>query len=459
MLLPRTLSGRLFFLTVGVVMLTEALVFFPSLARFREDYLQQRIQMAQIAALALLASEDEMVEETLERELLDNAEVSSIALRRDGARQLILAAPTGTMVEESFDLRQDSQFRLLADAATALTRGEPRLIRVIGESMRGGVAEAEITLNEAPLVAAMRDYAERILLISLFISGATGAFVFLLARRAIVRPIERVVEAMTDFQRNPEAASPPPPSGRGPIEIRRAETALSEMQTELRAALLQKSRLADLGAAVAKISHDLRNMVASAQLLADRLDGSADPVVARIGPKLIGSLDRAAELCAATLRHGKAEEAAPAPRDVDLRRLFADVGDAVFAEGGAVAFEAEAAEGLTARADADHLFRILGNLARNARQAIEASAGAGRVLVSASVDDGSVIIEVSDDGPGLPPRALENLFQPFRGGARRGGSGLGLAIASELTRMNRGRLELVSSGAEGARFRLTLPRG
>lgn len=438
-------------------MLTEALVFFPSLASFREDWLQQRLQMAQIAALALLAAEDEMVEEALEAELLENAEVSSIALRRDGARQLILAAPSGAMVAESFDLRAAGTLNMLADAAAALGRGGPRLVRVVGASMKGDMAEIEITLDEGPLVAAMWSYAERILLISLFISGSTGLFVFVVCRRAIVRPIERVVAAMMAFQRDPEGAATVSPSPGAPIEIRRAEAALAEMQAELRAALLQKSRLADLGSAVAKIAHDLRNMLASAQLLADRLDGSADPVVARVGPKLIGSLDRAAELCAATLRHGRAEEAPPAPRPVDLRRLIDDVGDAVFAEGGAVAFANGAPEGLTARADPDHLFRILGNLARNARQAIESGPGAGRVAVAAAPEAGVVRIEIADDGPGLPPRALENLFQPFRGAARRGGSGLGLAIASELARMNGARLELVANGPDGARFRLTLP--
>lgn len=458
MTLFRTLSGRLLLVAVGVVMLTEVIIFVPSIARFREDYLSLRLQMAQIASLALLASEDEMVEATLEAELLSRAGVTSIALRRDATRQLILAAPAGVMVEETFDLRDAGSAALIRDAFRDLVRRETRMIRVIGAPDMGAGSQIEITLRDAPLIDAMRAFAERVLLLSLFISGATGALVFIVCRRLIVRPIERVVSAMSAFARDPEHAAAAPASGSGAIEIRRAEAALAGMQEEVKGALRQKSRLAELGAAVAKISHDLRNMLASAQLLADRLDGSSDPVVARIGPKLIGSIDRAAALCVSTLNHGSAEEAPPQPRPVDLRRLAEDVGDAVFEAGGAVRFLNNAPEGAVATADPDHLFRILVNLARNARQAIETAGGAGHVSVTAEAAGESVALTIADDGPGLPPKAVENLFQPFRGGARRGGSGLGLAIAAELAAMNGGRLELARSDEGGAAFRLTLPR-
>jgi len=66
-------------------------------------------------------------------------------------------------------------------------------------------------------------------------------------------------------------------------------------------------------------------------------------------------------------------------------------------------------------------------------------------------------IEVVDDGPGLPPKAVENLFRPFRGSARAGGTGLGLAIARELIRVQGGDLRLAESGVHGARFAIELP--
>ena len=92
------------------------------------------------------------------------------------------------------------------------------------------------------------------------------------------------------------------------------------MQAELAQTLQQKSRLAALGLAVSKINHDLRNMLANAQLISDRLGSLPDPAVQRFAPKLIASLGRAINLADSTLKFGRAEEAAaPARADAPAR--------------------------------------------------------------------------------------------------------------------------------------------
>ncbi|MEM7544187.1 MAG: HAMP domain-containing sensor histidine kinase [Pseudomonadota bacterium] len=452
-----TLSGRLLLLTVTIVMMAEVFVFLPSVARYREDYLSQRLQMAQIASLALLAADDAMVEDALERELLKNAEVSSIVLRRDLARQLILQAPLGAEVAATYDLRDVPPWTLIGDALAVLFRSEARTIRVIGDPMKNAGQGIEITMAEAPLRSAMLAFGKRILILSLIISTVTGVLVFFICRRLIVRPMERVVENIVAFQKDPERAPTNMTGGSRLVEIARAERSLSEMQHDVRSALLQKTRLAELGAAVAKISHDLRNMLASAQLMADRLDGSKDPVVSRIGPKLIGSIDRAAQLCVSTLRHGKAEEAPPEPREVVVQRLIEDVADAVFDTQGGVRLETHVDPDLRCYVDQDHLFRVLVNLTRNAREALDTQGGAGLVTVTATHIDDRTKFTIADNGPGMPAKAIENIFQPFLGGARRGGSGLGLAIAFELASANGGELTLISSTTDGTVFELSFP--
>ncbi len=454
-----TLSGRLLLLTVAIVMAAEIFVFLPSVARFREDYLAERVQMAQIAALVLQAADDEMVEEMLERELLSNAEVSSIVVRRGEARRLLLQAPEDFQIEETFDLRQASGLTLLRDALAVMWRPENRMIRVIGTPMNNPGTAIEITIAEQPLRMAMLEYGQRILILSLIISSITGILMFIVCRRLIVRPIERVVGNIISFQKDPELATGDPGRRSGLVEIARAEAALTAMQTDIRSALLQKSRLAELGTAVAKISHDLRNMLASAQLMADRLAGSQDPVVSRIGPKLIGSIDRAAQLCISTLKHGRAEEAPPVKRRVVVQRLIEDVGDAVFEADGVVTLVTDIAPDAEVLADPDHLFRILVNLTRNAREALESQGRPGVVTVSAAPGPDGLAIIVADTGPGMPAKAVENIFQPFIGGARPGGSGLGLAISAELAAANGGVLTLLRSTTEGTAFRLLLADG
>ena len=133
MFLARSLSGRLLLLTIIIVMMVEILVFLPSVARFRQDFLLERLQMAQIASLALLAADDEMVEAALEKELLANAGVSTIVLRRDSARQLILRTPLESPVATTYNLRDATAIDLVGDALIALIRTERRVVRVIGE--------------------------------------------------------------------------------------------------------------------------------------------------------------------------------------------------------------------------------------------------------------------------------------------------------------------------------------
>ncbi|MGB0855295.1 MAG: sensor histidine kinase, partial [Pikeienuella sp.] len=416
MFFSRSLSGRLLSLTIVIVMVTEVFVFLPSVARFRQDFLLERLQMAQIASLALLAADDAMVEEALEVELLANAEVSSIVLRRDRARQLVLSAPAGVRVAETYDLRGASAITLILDALVALAQTDDRMIRVIGQPLLNAGETIEITLAETALIRAMWVYSRNILLLSLIISTITGLLVFFICRRLIVTPIEAVVADMVAFQRDPEGA-PLAHAGRsGLVEIARAESALNEMQGQVRSALKQKNRLADLGAAVAKISHDLRNMLSVAQMTADRLESSADPIVARVGPKLIKSLDRAVALCISTLQHGKAQEAPPEPRRVMLHGLIEEVQEAVFDENPNIQLRNEVAEGAEATADPDHLFRILTNLTRNARQAMETSGRGDNVTICVKAAENGTDMRIRDNGPGMPAKALEHLFQPFRGG-------------------------------------------
>lgn len=453
-----TLSGRFLLLTVAFVMLAEVLIFVPSIARFRADYLLLRLEKAQIASLATLATED-MISAELERELLANAGVYNVVLRRDAVRQLVLSSAIPGEVAETHDLRLSGPWQLIRDALDVLCRPGNRLIRVIGNPVQDAGLLIEVTMDSAPLRAAMAEYGLRILWLSALISVMTAVLLFLAVRILMVQPIRRVVRHITAYAEAPEDARRIIAPTARVRELREAEEALARMQTQLTAALRQKARLAQLGEAVAKVSHDLRNILTTAQLFADRIEGSADPAVARAAPKLVGSISRAVSLCESTLAFGKAEEPPPRLTRFALRPLAEDVleGEGLGPEG-AVAALIDIAPGLVVRADPEQLYRVLANLVRNARQALEATGAGGTIELAAGEDDASWWIRVGDTGPGLPAKARENLFHAFSGGARKGGTGLGLAIAAELVRGHGGSLELSRSDAEGTEFVIRLPR-
>lgn len=457
----RTLSGRFLGLTIVFVLVAEVLFFVPAMARFRVDYLQGRLELGQVAATALLAPQQQEVSRAFQEELFASAGVLNVVLRRDLVREMMVESPAvPDMVDETFYLDDASQVELMRDAMRVFFSSRDRIIRVVGGTTHGARGEIEVTLHEWPLREAMVDYGARILWISLLLSLATGTLLFLAVQRLIVRPIGRVVSSMTAYRDDPEDASRIITPTSGALELVEAETALHDLEVRLTAALKQKERLAGLGAAVAKVSHDLRNMLATAQLLADRIDASADPGVRRTAPKLVTSLARAISLCERTLAFGRAEELPPQPVVVALAPLVAEVleNERLSAPAtGCVRFAAEVPRGLKVRADQDQLFRVLSNLVRNAAQAIEASGVAGSVTVRAGEAGGRSEIRVVDTGPGLPQKARDNLFQPFRGGVRQGGSGLGLVIASEIIKGHGGTLALEETGSKGSVFRILLP--
>ena len=459
MSLLRSLSGRLLLVTLAVVMLTEVAIFVPSVARFRLDYLMERVRRAEIAALTMMAAPDRMVSPALEAELLARAEVLNVAVVREGMRELVLQSPGVEPVTETFDLRDPSIRDLIADAIACLVAGTKGVIRVIALAPADLGKELEVTLEAAPLRAEMIDYGLRILRLSLLISLTTAAMVFFAVRRAVVRPIMRLIADVKRFSENPEdpARIMSPHSRVG--EIAEAERALAEMEREVHGALRARARLASLGEAVAKVSHDLRNILATAQLMADRLETSRDPIVARTAPKLIASLGRAIRLCQSTLAYGRAEEAPPEPRVVRLRDLAEEVveGLGLAPDDPLVRCEVDIGPDMAARADPEHLYRALANLARNAEQAIRGHGRPGALTIAARATGGAVEIRVADTGPGMPAKALEHLFTPFRGGTRRDGTGLGLAIAHELVAANGGELRLVASTTSGTEFRIVLP--
>ena len=453
-----TLSGRFLFLTVLFVMLAEVLIFVPSIARFRQDYMMDHLERAQIASLARLAAD--AIDPELERELLGNAGVFNVVLRRDEVRELVLSSDMPNPVAATYDMRDPAPDALIRDALARLVKPGSEVVRVIGRPVQDAGLLIEVTMSTRPLREAMLDYGLRILILSAVISVVTATLLFFAVRQLLVKPMRGVISAMQSYAEAPEDARRiiEPSSGTG--EIGEAEAALKSMQTELTSMLRHRERLASLGSAVAKVSHDLRNILTSAQLFADRIEASEDPVVARMLPKLMNSISRAVHLCERTLAFGKAEEPSPALMLINLAAIVEDVVEAeqLAVEMEGIAFRTEIPPGMTLRADTEQLYRVLSNLVRNARQAIEATKSDGKICISAAEDDTCWRIEVNDTGPGLPSRAREHLFTPFQGGVSKGGAGLGLAIAAELVRGHGGQLSLGATGPEGTTFVVALPK-
>jgi signal transduction histidine kinase len=463
------MSAKLLLLTIVFVMLAEVLIFVPSVANFRINWLADRLTAARLAALASQAAGEGKVPDPLRNELLLTAQVRAVSWVRNNERRMVLPPDQPADIDDIYDFRASARpggffnelglrFRLIWDALAVFFAKEGRIIRVLGEPVMGAGDQIDIVLPETPLKISMIRYGLNVLGLSIIISIITAALVYFALNGLFVQPMMRITRNILRFSQHPEDASRIiVPSQRGD-EIGTAERELANMQSELTQTLQQKSRLAALGLAVSKINHDLRNMLANAQLISDRLGSLPDPTVQRFAPKLIASLDRAIKLCETTLRFGRAEEAPPRREPTPLRLLVAEVGDGLgLPREDAIAWSVEIDDALRVDADRDQLFRVLSNLCRNALQAIEQQeVPKGSIRVSGTRLGQRVTIEVNDDGPGVPEKARAHLFQAFQGSARKDGTGLGLAVAHELVTAHGGIIQLLET-ERGTVFRIEIP--
>jgi signal transduction histidine kinase len=449
------LSARLLGLTILFVMLAEVLIYVPSISRFRKVYLEDQVRKASIAVLAVKASPDQQISLALTQDLLGRAGAYAIVLKTAERRMLMLSREMPPGIDVTFDLRDASMMEWIREAFMALVPTANRVMRVLADAPDDPEAIIEVLLDEAPMRAAMYAYSWRILTLSIVISLTTAGLVFFSLQWLMVRPIRQITDSMARFRDNPEDETIRPPATERCDEIGIAQRELAVLQQELRAALRQKTHLAALGTAVAKINHDLRNTLATAVLASDRLAQIDDPEVKRVTPRLYNAIRRAVALCSQTLNFVQDVRRVLRPSLWILGGLVDEIRAELQdheAEKDALSVAKGVGCDLQIEADREQMFRVLLNLAVNAAQA-----GARNLSVDARQTDGSVVIDISDDGPGIGDSLRDLLFQPFAATKRGGGSGLGLAIAREILHAHGGELTLAASGPAGTTFRLVLP--
>lgn len=458
--LARGLSTKLLLLTILFVMAAEVLIFIPSVANFGLQWMEQRLRTAAVVAIVVMEGDPDSLSREASNEVLMTAGVSAIAVRDGGTSRLLVVSQVPPAVDLHADLDAMGPLAAVHHAFDTLFFGGDRILRIFGDVGESG-NEYEIVVPDKELRAAMLIYARNVAALSLVISLFTATFVFYAINRVMIRPIRAMTQSMLAFGSAPEdAARIIQPEARED-EIGIAERELADMQTTLYRTLGERKRLADLGLAVSKINHDMRNMLSSAQLMSDRLSRSEDPTVQSLAPKLVRTLDRAVSYTQGVLAYGRTQEAPPRRRRLRLAPLVEDV-KATLGLDAANGIDCinDVEPGLEIDADAEQLFRVLANLCRNAVQAMEGETDdvlVRRLTLSAHRKESAVHIFVTDTGPGLPLRARENLFAAFRGSAKSGGTGLGLAIVHEIVRAHGGEITLLESESGRTVFSIVIP--
>ncbi len=462
--ISRRLSSKLLLLTIGFVMLAEMLLFIPSVALERQSWLEDRARQAGLLAQALTGVPDYQASQTLTDQFVADTDVMVMAAKRDGMTELVLGTPgeiTGEVI--MIDLRESGRFPSLTAPFSDLFSDKTDSLRVMAASPVDGQDAIELIIPRNKLRWALRDYVRNIFWLSVFIAIITGALIFWAMSAMIIRPVQQLAEDMTAFREDPEKRRARQVRSKRHDEIGQLQREFTDLKQSLRAAFRQRERLAGLGMSVAKINHDLRNVLTSALLISDRLSMNPDEKMSTMGERLTRTVERGISLTEDVLSYSKAETADPQIQDVRIAFTIGEAAADVTAQFPGTRFRNTIPTDLMVRTDPDHAYRIFHNLFRNASQAMAATESPNRVLkVGVDIMKDSVDLRISDTGPGLPDRARENLFQAFSGGqahsAGTKSTGLGLSISKELAKAQGGDLCLLSSDENGTTFQLTLPK-
>ena len=462
--ISRGLSAKLLLMTIGFVMLAELVLFIPSATLFRQDYLLERAERAGHLALALTGVPDYEGSEILTQTFVEDTGVLMVAAKHDGMTELVLGSPPSSTDFEVVDLRDMRRLPLFRYAFATFFGEEVGYLRVIADPIVPGHESIEIIVPKSDVKSAMRDFFQRIFWLSLAIAIITGVLIYLALAMLIVRPIQKLAVGLNDFRENPnKRRNVIRPSNRRD-EIGQLEREFYDMKQSVRTSFRQRERLASLGMAVAKINHDLRNVLTSAQLVSDRIAMDKDERVAGMGERLVRAVDRGIRLCTDVLNYSSAKEDTLEIEAIRLSLLVGEVAGDTLGQFGrgptAINFVNNIPSELTIFADADHTYRIVHNIFRNAGQAMQMMKGPDQMrvmTVNSRLAGNHVELSMRDTGGGLPEKAKENLFKAFASSSGHGSTGLGLTISRELARDQGGDLALAYTGSDGTEFVLTLP--
>jgi len=453
------LSEKLILLTIAFVMLAESVIFIPSVATFRQEWLKERAESAGLIALAIQGVPDYEGSEMLSKAFMTDTGVEMVAAETDGMSELILGMAPDSEIIETIDLREAGRLPPMGKALGTLIFEREGCLRVIADSPVMGQSSVEYLVPHTVLRGAMWDYFRNIFALSVVIALITGLLIYLALSGMIVRPVRQLASQLRRFREDPlKTYNFGPPAARRD-EIGDLQREFGQMKQDVRSSFRQRDRLAALGLAVAKIQHDLRNILNAAQLVSDRIAMDPDERVAKMGKRLERVIDRGIRIATDTLDYTRQDKDGVEREKLRMATFLGEIAADTLGGFKGLKFINKVPTNLTVIADPDHTYRLFHNLFRNAGQAMDAmqTTSPRELRLSANLSGEMAHIHIVDTGPGLPEKTKANLFKPFAGASGAGSTGLGLSISHELAVEQGGSLDLVKSDDNGTEFRVSLP--
>lgn len=354
------------------------------------------------------------------------------------ARDIGVAATDVVIAGERGPLSDRRVGRIIRDRAARAGMGGEEHFLIF--PFKVGVRQADGTWRvvQTQPVVGLSDWQQRLALWFALSALLMSPVAWLFARR-LTKPIKEFAEAAERLGRDPRAAPLEPV--KGPAEIGVAAQAFNDMQERLR------RYVEDRTAMVGAIAHDLRTPLTRLRF---RIEGLPEDQRA----KYAADLDQMEEMITATLAFVRDATKTGERTPLELSSLVESLCDEM-AETGAKT-EVEAGEKVVLTGDPMALRRLIANLLENAVKF------GGRARARVFADAGNAVVEIDDDGPGIPPADAEKVFEPFyrrepSRSRQTGGIGLGLAVVRTIARGHGGDVNLINRTGGGLTARVQLP--
>lgn len=465
--LHQRLRIRLLLLIILSVFVTEVLVFVPTIADIQTRWLENRHKSVQAISMVLI-NDDPIIDDNLRKHILDATEALSLTITEPDGKHLEIRSSVyenngkPIIIDEDIDLSQFSETTAILSSAWTLLTGGDKILRMSGP-IKDSNAILTLTVSDVGLRQALIHFSIQFLLISFTIAIVAATLIYLVIYELLVHPLQRIYINVLEFAMEPDnpARIIVPDARRDEVGL--AQHRIAAIERELQKSYARQKHLADLGLAVSKINHDMRNILASAQLMSDHLAEVENPVVQKLSPKLMRTISRAITYTQSVIAYGRSLERPPKLKSTPLHALVEEARDTLAVAGkDQVTICNLVPDNFEVNVDSEHMLRVIINLCRNAVQAMTASNSANsdqlkQITITSTHKNSGSLIDIIDTGPGLPAKAKEHLFAPFQSAARSDGTGLGLAICLELVRAHNGTLNLIEDGKDGAHFQIFLP--
>ena len=443
------ISVKLVALVISFLVLAEILILIPTLPRFHASEIESR--MRELAFMAELR----LIEDKGNYNATPIPPGCGVGVRTpDGMHVWFGSDETIDQAKNiTPQVWDDGFFHQMGLAAKSIftTNNDPVIYRVNTNSLMQAGVHTQLKRHQDIDLIMPADILSRLIRIqllkglglTLFLSLLIGIPVVRYANGSIIMPIERLINDMTAFAKDPYEPRGGMIYSQDDGIISDAQKALDELQRSTRQELIQRDKLASIGEAVAKVNHDMRNVLASAMLVSDSLEQSDDPKIKRSSRVVRRAIERGAQLCTQMLTFIKTPENIR-PEKSKITSLIEECSEEI-----GIAIQYSGPDELVV--DSDYFFRLIHNIVNNAQKA-----GADQVNIEIWKAGSYAVMDISDNGPGIAAEMKDLLFKPFAGSSR-GSTGLGLCISRDIAIAHGGDLRLTRSNENGSEFRLRLP--